>query len=82
MDWRSLSDRSSKGKGSFFMEEKTYFNEPKVNLNDLSLFPADIYERTKRNPNPKFSIQCQKNTNSLDDYAKRLAQELITALKS
>jgi hypothetical protein len=63
------------------MEGKTYFNEPKVDLNNLSLFPADIYERTKRNPNPKVSIQCQKNPNSLDDYAKRLAQELITVLK-
>ncbi|MDR1024161.1 MAG: hypothetical protein LBL56_00410 [Treponema sp.] len=63
------------------MEGKTYFNEPKVDLNNLALFPADIHERTKRNPNPEVSIQCKKNPNSLDDYAKRLAQELITVLK-
>lgn len=63
------------------MEGKTYFNEPKVDLNDLALFPADIYERTKRNPNPKVSTYCQKNNKSLDDYAKCLAQELITTLK-
>jgi hypothetical protein len=63
------------------MERKTYFNEPKADLNDLSLFPVDIYERTKRNPNPKVSSQCEKNTDSLDDYAKRLAHELIIALK-
>jgi hypothetical protein len=63
------------------MEGKTYFNEPKVDLNDLSLFPADIYERTKRNPNPKVSIRCEKNPNSLDDYAKRLAKELVATLK-
>jgi hypothetical protein len=30
------------------MEGKNYFNEPKVDLNDLSLFPAEIYERTKK----------------------------------
>jgi hypothetical protein len=63
------------------MERENYFNEPTVDLNDLSLFPADIYEWTKRNPNPNVSIQCQKNPNSLDDYAKRLAKELITVLK-
>jgi hypothetical protein len=64
------------------MENENYFNKPTVNLNDLSLFPADIYERTKRNPNPKVSIQCEKNTKSLDDYAKRLAQELVIGLNS
>jgi hypothetical protein len=63
------------------MGKETYFNEPTMDLNDLSLFPVDIYERTKRNPNPKVSIQYQKNPNSLDDYAKRVAKELITALK-
>jgi hypothetical protein len=62
------------------MENKNYFNEPTVNLNDLSLFPVDIYERTKRNPNSKVSIQCRKNIRSLDDYAKRLAQELVIGL--
>jgi hypothetical protein len=60
------------------MEEKTYFNEPKVDLNDPLLFSADIYERTKKNPNSKISIQCQKNTKSLDAYADCLAKELTS----
>jgi hypothetical protein len=63
------------------MEETSYFNEPKFDLNDLSLFPPDIYERTKQNPNPKVSTQCDRNAKSLDEYAGRLAQEIIDSLK-
>ena len=63
------------------METQTYFNKPKFDPNDLSLFPPDIYERTKNNPNPMVSTQCKKNNRSLDEYAGRLAQEIIDALK-
>jgi hypothetical protein len=63
------------------MEGKTYFNEHKVDLNDLSLFPVDIYERTKRNPNPEASINCKKNIKPVDEYTNRVAQELIAALR-
>jgi hypothetical protein len=63
------------------MEGNSYFNEPKFDLNDLSLFPPDIYERTKQNPNPKIAAQCERNTKSLDEYAGRLAQEIINTLK-
>ena len=63
------------------METRSYFNEPKFDPNDLRLFPPDIYERTKSNPNPKVSTQCKKNNQSLDEYAGHLAQEIIDALK-
>ncbi|GHU75126.1 hypothetical protein FACS189461_0770 [Spirochaetia bacterium] len=63
------------------MEGKSYFNEPKFDLNDLALFPPDIYERTKQNPNPKVSAEYVRNTNSLDEYADRLAQEIVDALR-
>jgi hypothetical protein len=66
---------------NFIMNDRAYFNEPNVDLNDLSLFPADIYERTKGNPNSKVSSECEKNTKSLDDYAKRVAREMITSIK-
>jgi hypothetical protein len=69
------------GKGNLVMEGNSYFNEPKFDLNDLSLFPPDIYERTKQNSNPRVSTQCVKNTRSLDEYAGLLAKEIIDALK-
>jgi hypothetical protein len=65
------------------MKSAAYFNEPKFDLNDSRLFPPEIYERTKNNPNPNpgVSVQCVNNTKSLDEYAGKLAQEIIDALK-
>jgi hypothetical protein len=34
-----------------------------------------------RTPNPQISTLCVKNTKSLDEYAGRLAQEILDALK-
>jgi hypothetical protein len=50
-------------------------------LNNESLFPADIYERTKNNPNPAIATPCTPNNDSLDDYANTLSKEILASLK-
>jgi hypothetical protein len=59
----------------------TYFNDLNVDLNDEHLFPSDIYERTKNNPNPAVSSPCVPRNDSLDAYANTLTQEILKSLK-
>jgi hypothetical protein len=58
-----------------------YFNDLCVDLNDESLFPPDIYERTKVNPNPDMSRPCVNWRGSLDAYADTLAKEMFASLR-
>jgi hypothetical protein len=63
------------------MQTSTYFNDLKVDLNNERLFPSDIYERTKNNPNPAISSPCIQNNDSLDAYAITLTQEILKSIK-
>jgi hypothetical protein len=63
------------------MQSPTYFNDLKVDLNNESLFPVDIYERTKNNPNPAVATACTPNNDSLDAYANTLSKEILASLK-
>jgi hypothetical protein len=63
------------------MQTPTYFNDLKIDLNDEALFPVDIYERTKTNPNPAVSSPCVRRDDSLDSYASSLAHEMLRSLK-
>jgi hypothetical protein len=63
------------------MQSQTYFNDLKVDLDNESLFPIDIYERTKNNPNPEVAAPCKPNNDSLDDYANTLSKEILASLK-
>jgi hypothetical protein len=63
------------------MQTSTYFNDLKVDLNNERLFPSDIYERTKNNPNPAVSSPCVQSNDSLDAYATTLTQEILASLK-
>jgi hypothetical protein len=63
------------------MQTLTYFNDLKVDLDNERLFPSDIYERTKNNPNPDVSSPCVQRKDSLDAYATTLAQEILKSLK-
>jgi hypothetical protein len=58
-----------------------YFNELTVDLNDEAFFPSDIYERTKRNPNPVLSELCSLSDGSLDEYADELSEKILEALE-
>jgi hypothetical protein len=58
----------------------TYFNDLKIDLNDEHLFPSDIYERTKNNPNPVVSYPCVQREDSPDAYASTLAQGILKSL--
>ena len=57
------------------------FNELNIDLNDEEYFPADIYERTKSNPNSYLAVPCVPSNRSLDEYAKRLGDEILAALE-
>jgi len=57
------------------------FNDLSIDLNDEELFPADIYGRTKDNPNYELTVPCFPCNDSLDDYASRLGDEILEALK-
>jgi hypothetical protein len=63
------------------MQSQSYFNDLKVDLNNESLFPVDIYERTKNNPNPEVATPCEPNNGSLDNYANTLSKEILASLK-
>jgi hypothetical protein len=63
------------------MHRSTYFNDLKVDLNNEHLFPSDIYERTKNNPNPAVSSPCVPKNASLDTYATTLTKEILKSLK-
>jgi hypothetical protein len=63
------------------MQVSNYFNDLKADLNDEQLFPSDIYERTKNNPNPAISSWCVPRGDSLDAYAANLTQEILKSLK-
>jgi hypothetical protein len=63
------------------VQTPSYFNDLKVDLNDEALFPSDIYERTKNNPNPAVSSPCVQKNDSLDAYARTLTQEILRSLK-
>lgn len=60
---------------------QTYFNDLKADLNNESLFPSDIYEHTKSNPNPAVSSPCIQRNDSLDEYADTLTKEILKSLK-
>jgi hypothetical protein len=60
----------------------SYFNELPVNLNEEIYFSSEIYERTKINPNPSTSSPCKLCNDSLDEYAKKLSQKILTALRT
>ena len=57
------------------------FNELNVDLNDEITFPASIYNQTLDNPNPAVSVSCRPSQDSLDEYANRLADEILDALE-
>lgn len=57
------------------------FNSLNVDLNDEEYFPADIYERTKNNPNFDLAVPCLPCNDSLDEYASRLGDEILAALE-
>jgi hypothetical protein len=63
------------------MQTPAYFNELKIDLNNEQLFPVDIYERTKSNPNPAVSKSCMPREGSLDAYANTLTLEILKSLK-
>lgn len=63
-------------------EKISFFNELTFDLNDETLFPADIYEKTRENPNPNASYICKTCNDSLDDYAKQLSAEILSALQA
>ena len=58
-----------------------YFNELAVDLNDERFFSAEIYERTRDNPNPSTSYPCHPCNDSLDEYAKQLSSKILSALR-
>lgn len=60
---------------------QTYFNDLKADLNNQRLFPSDIYEQTKNNPNPAVSSPCVQRNDSLDAYASTLTKEILNSLK-
>jgi hypothetical protein len=62
---------------------QTYFNDLKVDLNNERLFPSEIYEHTKSNPNPAVSSPCvhMQRGDSLDAYANTLVKEILKSLK-
>ena len=62
-------------------KKTSYFNELTVNLNDEAFFSSAIHERTRENPNRKVSIPCQQSNGSLDEYASKLTNEMLPALK-
>jgi hypothetical protein len=57
------------------------FNSLNVDLNDKEYFPADIYERTKVNPNYDLAIPYPLCNDSLDEYANQLGDEILAALE-
>jgi len=57
------------------------FNSLNIDLNDEDYFPIDIYERTKDNPNFDLAIPCPPSNASLDEYASKLGDEILTALE-
>ena len=63
-------------------KKMTYFNELVVDLNDGAFFSAEIYERTKSNPNPNASHPCYPCNDSLDEYASQLSSKILNYLKS
>jgi len=63
-------------------KRNSYFNELNVDLNDETFFSSEIYERTKDNPNPVLSSLCPSNNDSLDEYASRLTEKVLAALRA
>ena len=61
-------------------QPKSYFNELVVDLNDEAFFSAEIYGRTRDNPNPHTSAPCRPCNDSLDEYAEQLSKKIISAL--
>jgi hypothetical protein len=59
-----------------------YFNELNVDFNDERFFSTEISARTKENPNEALMRPCVKNTNSLDAYASKLTDKILSALKA
>jgi hypothetical protein len=56
------------------------FNDLNIDLNNEEYFPIDIYERTKDNPNLDLAVPCPPRNDSLDEYASKLGDEILTAL--
>lgn len=63
-------------------KERSYFNDLAVDLNNEAFFSADIYERTKSNPNPGLAGPCIPCNDSLDAYADKLSGEILAALRT
>jgi hypothetical protein len=58
-----------------------YFNDLEVDLNNNAYFSPEISERTKENPNLRLSVPCSPSSDSLDEYAENLANEMFGSLK-
>jgi len=57
-----------------------YFNELAFSLNNDGDDFAEIYERTKENPNEILSSPCHINNSSLDKFTNQFLDELFIGL--
>jgi hypothetical protein len=64
-----------------FIRSMKHFNKLEVDLNDEAYFSSEINERTKENPNRHLASPCLPCDDSLDEYAKKLAEEMFASLK-
>jgi hypothetical protein len=58
-----------------------HFNKLEVDLNDEAYFSSEINERTKENSSRCSTVPCSSYNGSLDEYAKKLAEEMFASLK-
>ena len=58
-----------------------YFNELTFSLNDDRDDFAEIYERTRENPNEILSSPCHISDDSLDKFTNRFLDELFIGLE-
>jgi len=63
------------------LKDRSYFNELTVDLNNEALFPSQIHERTRENPNMNIAMPCRRCDDSLDAYSIQLAREILPTLE-